>query len=191
MDQVSYWCLGVVQGSGTPLLLISLDLPSSVKIPLLCTPRRKMGDTFDTDAHANGMPEVELKDYPRQTSLLNELYQPLPILDVFFGGDDVDTSELAGHILRRFSVALRDADQGQLQGLFFPPQSFYRDTLALTYHSRTFKNAKSITFALLRLSKDRGARDFELAPGSQYMRASPTLVCFGLTLLLLSSSIRS
>ncbi len=136
-----------------------------------------MGDNFDSYSDSTEGKGMKLKDHPRQASLLHDLYQPLPAVSIVFGESNaLDTSGIADQVLGQFSSALGDGDQESLQALFYQPQSFYRDTLAFTYHNRTFKQSEVIAAVLTDLSKARAPRAFQLTPGPLYHRVLPTLV---------------
>ncbi len=76
----------------------------------------RMGDNFNTDA--NGKASGQFRDYPRRASLLDELYEPLPVLDTAIDGESLDVDGVAEAVLRSLFSALDNGDLDSCRGLF-------------------------------------------------------------------------
>lgn len=106
---------------------------------------------------------------------------PLPV----FAPGTVDSHVLAGDeptkqalsVLDKLNNSLAADDPGALESLFFTSQAFWKDTLALTYHLRTFKRSATITANLLETKRIRGlTKGIKLDGSARFMPAAPTLV---------------
>ena len=133
-----------------------------------------MGDNFDV--RASDRESGTFKDYPPRASLLEDLYRPLPVLTTAIDGNSLELDSISNSVVQGLSSALDSSDCDELHTLFFSSQAFYRDSLAMTCHKRTFKGPETISLALLKLAKEREPSDFHLTPGSQYMAIKPSLV---------------
>lgn len=118
---------------------------------------------------------MDLPDFPPKVDIATEIYQPLPELTVDVDWDILDASTTAEQVLTAFSTAL-DADNNAFSELFLP-QSYWRDTLALTSHLRTFKDCERITNVFKKVNKEHRIHGIAIVPGSaQIVVESETLV---------------
>jgi hypothetical protein len=130
---------------------------------------------------------MELPDFPPKVDLANEVYQPLPKLTVAVNWDTIDAADTAERMLRGLSTALENNGLG-LEHHFRTDGSYWRDTLAITSHLRTFKNPGVIAIALSGQNRKCHILDIAITSGStQVVIASETLV----SRQALSRSIRS
>ena len=123
------------------------------------------------------MAVTELADYPPRADLLTEIYQPLPKVTATVDWNSLDVATTAEQAIREISIALQSTDRGDFIDLFLANQSFWRDTLAITSHLRTFKGPDVIVTVLRELNTQRGIDAIAIVPGSaQVVVASETLV---------------
>ncbi|KUJ18522.1 FAD/NAD(P)-binding domain-containing protein [Mollisia scopiformis] len=118
---------------------------------------------------------MEPPDFPPKVDILSEIYQPLPevIDNVDWGG--LDASKSTQQVIRDLSSAL---EQGStpLANLFLSHGSYWKDTLAITSHLRTFKEREVIALALREQNQHRRIYEITITPGSaQVVVASETL----------------
>lgn len=120
---------------------------------------------------------TELADFPPKVDLLTKVYQPLPKLIADVDWDAVDASAKAEQVLRSFSKTLDRADANALGDIFLARQSYWRDTLAITSHLRTFKDCNIIATVLTEVNSQRGINGIVIIPRTaQIGVASETLV---------------
>ena len=119
----------------------------------------------------------QFPDFPSKADLLTEIYQPLPKLTAVIDWDTLDSSVAAEQVLRSFAKALETADTNALRDVFLICKSFWRDTLAVTSHLRTFKSREVIASVLTSLNHKRRIHEIALIPGTaQVVVVSETLV---------------
>ncbi|KAF4629510.1 hypothetical protein G7Y89_g8635 [Cudoniella acicularis] len=119
---------------------------------------------------------MELTDFPPKFDLLTEIYQPLPKLTAIVDWDALDASTTAEQVVKGFSTALESADKNAFADIFLAHQSYWRDTLAITSHLRTFKDCDVIAPVLTELNRERRINGIAIIPGSaQIVVASETL----------------
>lgn len=121
-------------------------------------------------------------EYPPQADLRKMMDQnPLPVI----APGTIDSDALAGDeptkqalsVLDKLNNALAADDPRALESLFFTSQAFWKDTLALTYHLRTFNKPATITANLLETKRMRGlTKGIRLDGSARFMPAAPTLV---------------
>jgi hypothetical protein len=120
---------------------------------------------------------TELADFPPKVDLLTKVYQPLPKLTAVVDWDALDASATAEEVLRSFSKALDRADKIGLGDILLARQSYWRDTLAITSHLRTFKDRNIIATVLTELNRQRRINGIAIIPRTaQTVVASETLV---------------
>jgi hypothetical protein len=119
-----------------------------------------------------------LRDFPLRANIAKEIYSPLPIVPAHLvEGAASAAATVAGGVIAEFSNALAGCDAAALRDLFFREQSYWRDSLAMTYHLRTFRDDNVIVHALLELNSKRRIRGASIIPGSpSLLSPSPTLV---------------
>lgn len=119
----------------------------------------------------------ELPDFPVKANLLTEIYQPLPIVNVVVDWDSFDAPATAEKVVKLFSTALGKRDTNALRTIFITGRSYWRDTLAITSHLRTFKDSAVIAPILTELSSERRISEIGIISGSeQVVSVSETLV---------------
>ncbi|KAI9028650.1 hypothetical protein DFJ74DRAFT_603593 [Hyaloraphidium curvatum] len=114
--------------------------------------------------------------YPRRADLHSEIYRPFPT----DGGAappsaEGAAAELASAALTRLADALANGSSDRLAECFLKEQCYWRDTLAFTYHFRTFadSSAPRNLAALARLRRPSG---FSVMPNSaRCMPSGPNL----------------
>jgi hypothetical protein len=127
----------------------------------------------------------KLTDFPARADLLTEIYHPLPKLTV-----DIDWEALNSYVetqqaVKSFATALENTDTKALVDIFLTCQSFWRDTVALTSHLRTFKDRQVIVSALIELNNRRRINKITPIPGTaRVVVMSETLVSSLATLAL-------
>lgn len=131
--------------------------PSLVRIVLIAGDRRR----------------AEVRDYPSKASLLKDIYRPLPICPAVDPAN-TDPAAVFAACLTTLSAGLTSGDLEGIKRCFHSDQSYWRDQLAFTYHSRTFSDA-SIPMSLYKRSKIAGPTAFTPLPGARVTPAGPTL----------------
>lgn len=104
---------------------------------------------------------------------------PLPSIDpgLVEANDEKEVDCQADGVLDAFNAAAAAGDAEALQACFFPPQAFWRDQLALTYHLRTFFGPSVIAEAFLETRQLRGLSGGLRREGpAQLLAVSPMLV---------------
>lgn len=115
-------------------------------------------------------------DFPKKANLRADLYRPLPNTHII-DPQTIDVAAVADNVLRQFSSALEARDEFKLRTLFFEAQAYFKDTVALTYHRRTFTDSQSSALALLELSDSWKASGFRVVAGSvKYLTMGSHLV---------------
>jgi hypothetical protein len=119
----------------------------------------------------------ELSDFPPRADLLTEIYHPLPKLTVYVDWEALDSHVTAEQAVKTFATALETTNTNSLTETFLTYQSFWRDTVALTSHLRTFKNRQVIVAVLTELNNRRRINEITPIPGTaQVVVVSETLV---------------
>jgi len=118
-----------------------------------------------------------LRDFPRKADIVKEIYLPLPIVPQFPDERTGELTKSAQGILHQIIAALRISDSSSLEGFFCQEQAYWRDSLAMTAHLRTFKGRETIAGKLLTLDRHRKMRDARIVPGSaKRISGGPNLV---------------
>ncbi|EKJ72956.1 hypothetical protein FPSE_06852 [Fusarium pseudograminearum CS3096] len=86
-----------------------------------------------------------------------------------------DELEQASIVVDAFNVALANNDAIALQTCFFPAQGYWKDSLALTYHLRTFRRPKVIAKSLLETKEARRCKEAWKLEGAVFVPATPVL----------------
>lgn len=123
------------------------------------------------------MPEKELPNFPATADLCAEVFQPLPVVDEL----PVEVREDGGAgVCEKVLSALSDSlasNSADLAGLFATNGAYWRDTLAFTYHLRTFNGREAIAKALYDLNPQRQSRGFKVIEGTAAaVTGGPSLV---------------
>jgi hypothetical protein len=118
-----------------------------------------------------------LVEFPHKVDLVEDLYRPFPITSHLPTDASDKASDLIENVLVKLGCAMEKCDVSELSSLFFTDQAYWRDTLALTYHLRTFKNRDAIASALLELAPKREVCRIQVLPDS------PAFICVGPTLV--------
>lgn len=80
-------------------------------------------------------------------------------------------------VLQILNAALVSRDVQTLEGCFYPGQAYWKDLLALTYHTRTFSTPSVIAASLLETASLRKIEGgFELEGDAVFIPATPVLV---------------
>ncbi|RGP71705.1 flavin-containing monooxygenase [Fusarium longipes] len=113
-----------------------------------------------------------------------DLASGFPHVPAFDGEDALDTSKVASDFVSSFSSAVTNADWNQFADLFIE-DSWWKDSLTLTFDKRTIHGRSAIHSAWKTLAEDhkRKPSEFSNDPagtwgmGPQYTRFAPTLAC--------------
>lgn len=120
---------------------------------------------------------MELPDFPPRADLLNDIYQSLPKVTAAVDWDALDAESTAVRVVEEFATALSNADKHGMAELFVNDRSYWRDTVAITAHLRTFKSPHTIASVLTELNRQRHISEVSIIPGTaQIVKASDTLV---------------
>lgn len=125
---------------------------------------------------------VKGAEYPAKGDLRKMMVQnPVPTIapgtvDPATMGDGEPTKQ-ARAVLETLNASLASNDAEKLESCFYPGQAYWKDLLALTYHTRTFSTSSAIAAALLETVKLRElVGGFELQGEAQFIPALPVLV---------------
>ncbi|PHH89071.1 hypothetical protein CDD83_6694 [Cordyceps sp. RAO-2017] len=105
--------------------------------------------------------------------------QPVPALDaetvslISLPGCSATNEALA--VLDKFNTATASHDADALQHCLFAKQAYWKDTLALTYHLRTFYTPARIATNFLETKQCRGMRDNWKLESASFVPATPVL----------------
>ncbi|KAG8676498.1 hypothetical protein FPOAC2_02628 [Fusarium poae] len=91
-------------------------------------------------------------------------------------------------IVDAFNAALANTDIAALQTCFFPEQNYWKDSLALTYHLRTFRGPEVIAKNLFRTKEARRCEEAWKLEGAVFVPATPVLQFIDVTLSFRTSS---
>lgn len=90
-------------------------------------------------------------------SLPKDVYRPFPRLPKSLpSAESIDAVAIAQGTLGTLSAGLQAGDVAKIKSSFHASQAYWRDLLALTWHLRTFSDAKAIVPSLLELHRERG-----------------------------------
>ncbi|KAH6695149.1 hypothetical protein F5X68DRAFT_243654 [Plectosphaerella plurivora] len=115
-------------------------------------------------------------DFPPQVDPRKDIYKPLPLTADVVDWKTIDATDISTRVLRDIAEILSQDknDSGDLEVLFRKEGSFWRDTLALTAHIRTFSGPSIIGGTLRQLGDARGVNGFILTKKtSLVVSASP------------------
>ncbi|KAK1975732.1 hypothetical protein LZ30DRAFT_604969 [Colletotrichum cereale] len=118
---------------------------------------------------------MELPDYPPKVDIKTQIYAELPVTATALSSwDDLDANEVSRSVVAELSAAIQQGRHRDVESLFAAPSAYWKDTMALTAHLRTFKGRQSIASALLELHSERkvGALEFH---GGQVSTVSESL----------------
>jgi hypothetical protein len=105
-------------------------------------------------------------EFPVKVDISKDIYRPFPEIDqvdkVAEGAKDAFGTASAA--LASLSSALQAGDAAAVQSCFLSSQCFWRDSVSLTYHFRTFLDA-AVGLNLVVRAKLHGAKDFKPVPG--------------------------
>lgn len=121
-------------------------------------------------------------EYPVKGDLRKMMsWNPIPTIipgtvDPASMGDGEPTKE-ARAVLQTLNAALVANDAQKLEGCFYPGQAYWKDLLALTYHTRTFSTPGVIAASLMETASLRELKEgFELQGDALFIPATPVLV---------------
>lgn len=124
------------------------------------------------------MKEPQLRDFPPRADVSTKIFCPLPVVLEFPAEETSDGAEsICTRLLSSLCDGLRGLDSTSLEGLFLGDGAYWRDTLAFTYHLRTFAGRGPIARAFRELNPQRRCGVFEIVPSSaKPVSAGPSLV---------------
>jgi hypothetical protein len=101
-------------------------------------------------------------DVPPQVDPRRDIYKPLPATAHLIDWKTVDASAISTQVLHDLSEAVgrNKFVVAALEGLFRKENAFWRDTLSLTAHIRTFSGSSIIAKMLQQLGDARGVTGF-------------------------------
>jgi hypothetical protein len=136
----------------------------------------------DMEATDAAVPSAMQDDHPRAADLRAMMKEhPLPALEqgvvnVAPGTSD-EASALARNVLDALNAALAGKDATALKSCFFPSQTYWKDSLSLTWDLRTFTSSSTVAEALLQTKTLRGLDgQIRLEGAPQLMPVTPVLV---------------
>ncbi|CRK23763.1 hypothetical protein BN1708_013796 [Verticillium longisporum] len=111
---------------------------------------------------------MHFADHPPRFDLRRDIYQKLPKTDNIIDWKTINPLEAALPVIESLSSFVCGVDIKQLDivDLFWARQCYWRDTLALTAHLRTFSGPKEITATLSYLSRAREIGSLVVLPES-------------------------
>ncbi|CAG7559105.1 unnamed protein product [Fusarium equiseti] len=120
----------------------------------------------------------------RARTKVADLPSSFPNVPAFEGEDTLDASKVASDFIKDFSDAINSSDWDKLSSLFVE-DSWWRDSLTLTFDKRTIHGRDAIISAWQTLSEDHKRKPSDISTdkeqmwgmGPQYMRLAPTLAC--------------
>ncbi|KAJ4123046.1 hypothetical protein NW768_010038 [Fusarium equiseti] len=117
---------------------------------------------------------------------------PLPILSPetvkLISFSESTELEQASVAIDAFNTALADNDVDALQACFFAKQAFWKDTLALTWHLRTFREPLRIAKSLIETKRARRCDGEWIIEGAVFVPMIPVLQFLDLSLSFRTSS---
>lgn len=128
--------------------------------------------------YRNTMEEAQLRDFPPVADVETDIFRPLPVVNVIPAEASNDGTEaICIGILSAFSEALEGSNSTRLEDLFLGDGAYWRDTLAFTYHLRTFAGRGAIAGAFRELHPQRRGSVLEIMPcTAKPVSAGPSLV---------------
>ncbi|KAM0272571.1 hypothetical protein ACHAQH_008657 [Verticillium albo-atrum] len=107
-------------------------------------------------------------EYPPRVDLRRDVYQKLPKTSALINWDALDPLAIALPVIENLASALCDPDaqRHNAANLFRAQQCYWRDTLALTAHLRTFSGSIAIVTTLIELSQARRIESLDVMPDS-------------------------
>lgn len=124
-------------------------------------------------------PAMQLPDFPPRFDARRDIYKPLPSTGHLVDWETVDATDVSSQLLDQLAATLSQegSNNKALESLFRRDGSFWRDTLALTAHIRTFSGPVTIATMLRRLGDARGISGFTLTKNASWVvSASPETV---------------
>ena len=127
-------------------------------------------------------------EYPPKADLRNDVSKPLPTINA----GTVDPASMTGDattacvkaVLATFNAAIASNDVEKLASCFYSEQAYWRDTVALTSHLRTFETPRVVAAALLKMIRLQGlVGEFEVAREAHFAVLSPVMVSYPPALL--------
>lgn len=125
------------------------------------------------------MYQSDLKETSPSADLVKDLYKPLPVTPSFEKEDHIiellveDSFEA---FKKHVESAQNEGPKANLRDLFHESHAYWRDTLALTWHLRTFEGSTRAGNALDAASRERGMRDMVVVKDSiRVVRPQPEL----------------
>lgn len=124
------------------------------------------------------MEESRLRDFPPVADVETQVFRPLPIVrDLPAEGNDGGAEAICTRVLSSLSDAFGHSDFTSLEEVFLDEGAYWRDTLAFTYHLRTFAGREAIAGSFRELQQKRRGSDFAVDPSSaKPVTAGPLLV---------------
>ncbi|KAL4907142.1 hypothetical protein BDW74DRAFT_148655 [Aspergillus multicolor] len=141
------------------------------------------GDDAPTRAH----------EYPPRADMRKMMDEhPVPSLPLGL----IDPSTMAGDaaktqahtVLDRLNTALATNDAKTLESCFFAEQAYWKDSLALTWHLRTFSGPSTVAASLLETAKLRQVGAIEVDGEAVFLPATPVLQYIDCPLLFRTAS---
>lgn len=80
-------------------------------------------------------------------------------------------------VIDKFNAAICADDAKALAACFLESQAWWKDSLALTYHLRTFNTPETVAAALLETKKLRDFGKFNVGRRAVFIPVTPSLVC--------------
>ncbi|KAK0665625.1 hypothetical protein QBC41DRAFT_367472 [Cercophora samala] len=139
-----------------------------------------MASVFGTNCPEAADLRQKLAEYPLPTVDPGAFQEPSSLTPL-------EAKKIAHDVLLTFNTALMNSDLDALSNCFCTEQAFWRDSLALTWHLRTFSTPAVVAENLLETSKLRGLRSFGLE-FAHFLPISPTLQFVDCSLSLRTSS---
>lgn len=142
-------------------------------------PFLRFGGCVLTEVTAAQLPALEqVPPAANLRKMINEY--PLPAIAAgtlesgSMGGDEAVKQSLI--VFDKLNAALAADDAEAVGACFYDNHAWWKDSLALTYHLRTFNTPKIVSAALLETRKLRGLGKFQLDGGAVFIPATPFLV---------------
>ncbi|OLN87313.1 putative indole-3-pyruvate monooxygenase YUCCA9 [Colletotrichum chlorophyti] len=142
---------------------------------------------------------MDLPDFPPKVDIQTQIYDALPQTAALCDWDSLDATQTAGDVVAQFAEAVQHGQYQALENMFADTSSYWKDTLSLTAHIRTFKGSATIAAALIELQGERKAHGFRfngglvmtatedlkwLDCGFSFRTASPRASCRGKMMLI-------
>lgn len=120
----------------------------------------------------------QLRDFPPVADVETQVFRPLPVVcDLPAEENNGGAEAICARILCYLSESLEELHFTSLEDVFLGEGAYWRDTLAFTYHLRTFAGRGEIASAFRELHPQRRSRAFTINPRSaKHVTAGPLLV---------------